>query len=104
MLHEEALTKLDRCVEQAFADIGTSDPAATERVQMVEAGLHYARRTRDLLAAAAVRNGKSDRAQFEKVKADTLAFYQTLGLSWAVSIDHNYSYIRRGLGLKPASR
>jgi hypothetical protein len=102
---EEALTKLDRCVEQALADIGASDPAATERVRMVGAGLHYARKTRDLLAAAAaVRSGKSDRAQFEEVKAETLAFYRTLALSWAVSIDHNYSYIRRGLGLKPASR
>jgi hypothetical protein len=57
-----------------------------------------------LAAAAAVRDGKSDRAQFEKVIAETLAFYRTLALSWAVSIDHNYSYVRRGLGLKPNPR
>jgi len=102
---EAALAELEGCVQQALAAIGSSDPAAAERVRMVGAGLEYARRTRELLAAAAaVRDGKSDRGRFEKVKAETLAFYQTLALSWAVSIDHNYSYVRRGLGLKPNPR
>ena len=32
-----------------------------------------------------------------------LSFYRTLALSWSVSIDHDYSYVRRGLGLKPVS-
>ena len=101
---DEVLAELNACVQRALTAIGSEDPAATERVRMVATGLEYTRRTRDLLAAAAaVREGKSDRAQFEKVKAESLAFYRTLALSWAVSIDHNYSYIRRGLGLKAVS-
>ena len=100
---DEVLADLEHCVQQALTAIGSDDPAAAERVRMVSTGLEYTKKTRDLLAAAAaVRDGKSDRDQFEKVRAETLAFYRTLALSWAVSIDHNYSYIRRGLGLKPA--
>ncbi len=101
---DAALAELEGCVQQALAAIGSSDPAAAERVRMVRTGLEYTRITRDLLAAAAaVRDGKCDRADFEKVRSETLAFYRTLALSWTVSIDHNYSYIRRGLGLKPFS-
>lgn len=101
---DEVLGDLQRCVQQALTAIGSGDPAAAERVRMVATGLEYTGKTRDLLAAAAaVRDGNSDRAQFERVKADVMAFYRTLALSWAVSIDHNYSYIRRGLGLKPVS-
>lgn len=98
---DEVLADLERYVQQALAAIGSSDPASTERARMVATGLEYTKQTRDLLAAAsAVRDGNSDRARYEQVTTDVFAFYRTLALSWAVSIDHNYSYIRRGLGLK----
>jgi len=101
---DEVLADLENCVQQALTAIGSDDSFATQRVRMVATGLEYTRNTRDLLAAAAaVRDGKSDRPQFEKVKADVFGYYRGLALSWAVSIDHDYSYIRRGLGLKPTS-
>jgi hypothetical protein len=33
-----------------------------------------------------------------------MGFYRGLALGWAVSIDHNYSYLRRGLSLKPVEK
>jgi hypothetical protein len=69
---------------------------------MVDTGLEYTRRTRDLLAAAAkVRAKRSTPAEFAGLNTETVAYYKTLALSWAVSIDHDYSYIRRGLSLRP---
>lgn len=98
------LAELEACVTRAIAAIGARDPAALERARLVATGLEYTRKTRDLLAAAAaVRQRRSNRAQFQKLHAETLAYYQSLALSWAVAVEHNYRHIRRGLGLKPAS-
>jgi hypothetical protein len=102
---DAVLADLQACVDRAVTAIGAGDPAARQRAGMVTTGLEYTRKTRDLLAAAAaVRERRSDRAQFEKVNAEVLAYYRALALSWAVSIDHNYTYIRRGLSLRPQAQ
>ena len=96
------LADLQRCVDRATQAIGAADPAATMRAGMVSTGLEYTRRTRDLLAAAdSVRKGRSKPEAFARLNTETVAYYKSMALSWAVSVDHNYSYIRRGLSLRP---
>jgi len=102
---DSVLGELQHCVDRALAAIGASDSAAQQRVGLVATGLEYTRQTRRLLTAAAdVRAKKSSRQEFEKVQAEVLAYYRTLALSWAVSIDHNYSSLRRGLSLRPVAK
>jgi hypothetical protein len=99
---DAVLADLRGCMDGAMQAIGSADQAARARVEMVATGLDYTRRTRDLLAAAAkVRAKQSTPAEFARIKTDALAYYKSLALSWAVSVDHNYSYIQRGLSLQP---
>lgn len=99
---DEVLAEFQGCLARATKAIGASDSHARDRVAMVATGLEYTRRTRDLLnAAAKVRARQSTPAEFARINSATLEYYKTLALSWAVSVDHNYSYIRRGLSLKP---
>jgi hypothetical protein len=99
---DAVLGELQHCVDRATQAIGASDPAARARAEMISTGLDYTRRTRDLLAAAEkVRQGKAKAEEFAPIHAATLDYYKSLALSWAVSIDHDYSYIRRGLSLRP---
>lgn len=101
---DAVLARLQACVDRATKAIGAADAPARARVEMVGAGLEYTRRTRDVLAAAAdVRAKRGTAAGFTRVNEETLAYYKTLALSWAVSVDHNYSYIRRGLSLRPGA-
>jgi len=100
---DPVLAELQACLDRASAALGSSDPAALARVGMVATGLQYAKQTRRLLMAAAdVRTKKNTPAQFDKVKAEVLAYYRSLALSWAVAVDHDYFHIRRGMSLKSA--
>jgi hypothetical protein len=102
LYNDAVLADLQACVDRATKAIGAKDEAARARAELVSTGLEYTRRTRDLLAAAAkVRAKRSTAAEFAPINAATQAYYKTLALGWAVSIDHNYSYIRRGLSLRP---
>ena len=93
------LAMLQACVDKAAAAIGSSDPAALERVRLVATGLEYTKRTRDLLsAAAAVRAGKSTPEEFKKIKAETDTYYESLKGSLAVRVSHD---IRSCLSLRP---
>jgi hypothetical protein len=99
------LSQLQACLDRACAAVGDSDPAALERIQLPATGLEYTRQTRRLLMAAAqVRAKTSTREEFEKLKREVLNYYRTLALSWAVSVDHDYTYVQRGLGLKPRQK
>ena len=81
------LAKLQACVDKAAEAIGGSDAAARERVRLVETGLEYTKKTRDLLAAAAARRaGKCTREEFNRIKAETDRFYGTLSGSLAVRV------------------
>jgi hypothetical protein len=103
---DAALADLQTPLDKAIAAIGSSDPAAVQRVCLLTTGLQYARQTRRLLRAAAdVREGKSSAEQFEKVKAEVLAFYKPLALSWAVATDQDYRKMRKdALRLKAGPR
>jgi hypothetical protein len=102
---DATLVELQQCVDRAIKAIGAADSAAKARAEMAGVGLEYTRRTRDLLAAAEkVRAKRSTAAEFERINEATLTYYKSLALSWAVSVDHNYSYIRRGLSLRPGAR
>jgi hypothetical protein len=95
------LARLQACVDEASAAIGSSDPADLERVRLVGTGLEYTKKTRDLLAAAAaVRAGKSTPEEFKRVKAETDQYYASWkgGLVVRVSRD-----IQSCLSLRPDS-
>ncbi|MCI0491566.1 MAG: DUF4838 domain-containing protein, partial [Planctomycetes bacterium] len=94
-------------VDRAIAAIGADDPAALERVKLVAAGLEYTRQTRRLLVAAeAVRAGKSKPADFEPIRKEVLAYYNTLegGLVVNITQKHHLPLILRSLQLKGAPR
>ena len=93
--------KLQACVDNAAAAIGSSDAPALERVRLVATGLEYTRKTRDLLAAAAaVRAGKSTPQDFNQIKAGTDKYYASLKGSLAVRVSRD---IQMALSLKPDS-
>ncbi len=70
--------------------IGGGDAAARERVRLVETGLEYTKKTRDLLAAAAARRaGKCTRDEFNILKAETDKFCSTLSGGLAVRVSHD---------------
>ena len=46
------------------------------------------------------RNGKSTRAEYDKVLADANRQFGALAMSWSVSTPHTYPYILRSLRLK----
>jgi hypothetical protein len=77
-----------------------------QRVRLLTTGLEYARQTRRLFRAAAdVREGKGSAGQFEKVKAEVVAFYKPLALGWAVATDQNYRKMTKdALRLKAGPR
>jgi hypothetical protein len=84
------LAKLQACVDEAAEAIGAGDAAARERVRLVETGLEYTKKTRDLLAsAAALRAGKCTQGEFNRIKAETDKFYSTLSGSLAVRVSHD---------------
>lgn len=94
------LARLQAPLDQAVAAIGDSDPAAMERVRMLERGLEYARQTRRLMRAAAdVREGKGTREQFEKVHAEVMPSYASLVMDFAVAVEQNYRKVKMGLKL-----
>lgn len=96
------LAMLHACVDKAAAAIGASDAAALERVRLVVTGLEYTKKTRDLLAAAAaVRAGKSTREDFQRIKAETDKYYDSLRGSLAVTLSRD---IRSCLSLTPDPR
>lgn len=93
------MAKLQMCVDKAATAIGTSDPAAMERVRLVGTGLEYMKRTRDLLAvAAAVRARKSTAEVFSKIKTETDKYYKDLDGSLAVRVSGD---IQSCLNLRP---
>jgi hypothetical protein len=96
---DEELARLQACVDEAAAAIGSSDAAALERVGLVRTGLEYTKKTRDLLAAAAaVRAGKSSPEEFARIKTRMDKYYEGLSGSLAVSVSHD---IQSCLGLSP---
>jgi hypothetical protein len=102
---DEVLARLRAPLAEAVSAIGSSDPAARERVGMLERGLDYARATRRLMRAAAdVREGKATREHFLQVEAEVMPLYQALALDFAVASEQNYRKVRMGLGLAAARR
>jgi hypothetical protein len=96
---DSELARLQACVAEAAAAIGSSDTAALERVGLVTIGLEYTKKTRDLLAAAAaVRAGKSTPEEFNKIKAEVEKFYFSLSGSLAVNVSRD---IQSCLSLTP---
>jgi hypothetical protein len=92
------LAKLQTCLDQAAAAIGAGDAPASERVRLVATGLEYTKKTRDLLAAAAaVRAGNRKPEEFNKIKADTDQYYESLKGSRAVRVSRD---IEMALSLK----
>jgi len=99
---DDSLKELQKQLDAAVAAIGTSDPGAVARVKLVATGLDYGRHVRDLIMAAyAVRIGKSTKSEFEEVRAREDKYFASMALNWSVSTAHNYSYIRMTLTLKP---
>ena len=99
---DAVLADLRQCVDRATQPMGSTDPAATTRAGMVSTGLEYTRRTRGLLAIAdSVRKRRTKPEAFARLNTETIAYYESLALSWAVSIDHNCSYVRRGQSRRP---
>ena len=99
---DSELARLQACVDEAAAAIGSSNTAALERVGLVTTGLEYTKKTRDLLAAAAaVRAGKSGREDFNRIKAETDKYYGTLKGSLAVNISGD---IQSCLSLTPDTK
>jgi hypothetical protein len=95
------LARLQACVDEALAAIGSSDPADLERVRLVRTALEYTRKTRDLLAAAAaVRAGKSTPEEFKNIKAETDQYYDSLKGSLALRVSRD---IQSCLSLRPDS-
>jgi hypothetical protein len=93
------LAELQACVDKATAAIGSGDSACRDRVGLVGTGLEYTKKTRDLLAAAAaVRAGKSTAKDFNKIKAETDRFYESLKGSLAVRVSRD---IQSCLSLTP---
>lgn len=101
---DEVLASLREPLRRATAAIAVEDAAARARVDMLVTGLEYARRTRQLLRAAAdVREGRATRAQFTAVEAEVIPFYRSLATGWAVASEQNFRRIRRGMSLNPAA-
>jgi hypothetical protein len=99
---DEELAKFQACIDKATAAIGSSGASALQRVQLVQTGLEYTRKTRDLLsAAAAVRAGTGTEEDFNKIKTATYAYYDTLKGGLAVNVSHD---IRSCLNLDPDRR
>ena len=99
---DDSLKELQKQLDAAVAAIGTSDPGAVARVKLVATGLDYGRHVRDLIMAAyAVRIGKSTKSEFEEVRTREDKYFASMALNWSVSTAHNYSYIRMTLTLKP---
>jgi hypothetical protein len=87
-------------IDRAKAAIGTRDPAALQRVQLVAAGLEYAGQARRALAAAgALRAGAMSVAEFDRIIAGTDAYFATLEGGMVVPPQHdtNVPRIRRTL-------
>ncbi len=102
---DSLLDELRAMTDNARAAIGSSDPRASARVDLVRAGLDYVPHVRNLiLAAAAVREGRSTEATFKTILANENAYFATMALSWSVSVGHNYHYIRGTLRLKPVTQ
>jgi hypothetical protein len=102
---DAVLTQLQEPLSAAIEIIGKGDPAALERVRMLERGLEYTRATRRLMRAAAdVRQKKATRQQFVQVEAEVIPIYKSLVMDWAVASEQNYRKIRMGLSLNPNRR
>ena len=102
---DEVLAQLQQPLTEAALAIGQSDPAAMERVRMLERGLEYTRAMcRPMCAAADVRAKKATREQFAQVEAEVLPLYKSLAMDWAVASEQNYRKIKMGLGLNPNRR
>lgn len=101
----EVLARLQEPLTEAVEALGEDDPAALERVRMLERGLEYTRATRRLMHAAAdVREKKATREQFARVESEILPLYKKLAMDWAVATEQNCRKIKMGLGLDPNRR
>ena len=99
------LNELKSHLDKAKTKIGTSDPAAVNRVKLVEDSLDYTRQTRRVVMAAYnVRAGKSSKEEFEKVKAEVDKYYAAHVNQWSVATAHNYTYISNTLSLSPVKK
>ena len=96
------LDELDAHLTAARKAVASSDEKAAARVGLVATGLEYTRDAVRLLRAAKdVRTGKSTPEAFESVQMEIIPHFTALAMDWSVSIAHDYSYLRRSLGLKP---
>ena len=98
---DDVLKQLQTHLDKALAEIGKSDDAAAERVRLVATSLEYTKHARDLvLTGYQVRTGKKTEADFATAKASFVNYAKGLTMSWAVSSEHDYSYMRNSFIFK----
>ena len=103
--NDDVINELKSCLAKAIAAIGTSDPAAVERIKLVEDALDYTRRTRRLVMAAYnVRTEQSTREEFDRIKTEVNKYFASHINQWAVATAHNYTYISNTLSLTPVKK
>jgi hypothetical protein len=99
---DEVLADLQQPLTLGVAAVAQQDPAALERIRMLERGLAYTQATRRLMRAAAdVREKKATRDEFKRIEGEVMPLYKSLAMDWAVASEQNYRKIKMGLSFNP---